>query len=122
MFKDHFVAILSGVAATFPMHLWDRLLPQAEMALNLLRQSRVAPKVSAYAYLNGPHDYNRMPLAPLGCEVQVHDKSMRRKSWDPHSGDGWSIDTSSEQYRCFRVYHKESRAEKVSDTVYFKHK
>ena len=28
----------------------------------------------------------------------------------------------SEHYCCFSVYHKESRAEQVSDTVYFKHK
>ncbi|KAL7478346.1 LOW QUALITY PROTEIN: hypothetical protein ACHAW6_006995, partial [Cyclotella cf. meneghiniana] len=69
-FKDHFVAILSGVDESFPMHLWDRLLPQAEMTLNLLRQSNVAPKVSAYAYMNGPYDFNKMPLAPMGCAVQ----------------------------------------------------
>ncbi|KAL7476583.1 hypothetical protein ACHAW6_002434 [Cyclotella cf. meneghiniana] len=37
-FKDHFVAILSGVDDSFPMHLWDRLLPQAELMVNLLRQ------------------------------------------------------------------------------------
>ncbi|KAL7490234.1 hypothetical protein ACHAW6_015984 [Cyclotella cf. meneghiniana] len=122
MIKDHFIAILSRVALTFPMHLWDRLLPQAEMTLNLLRQSKVAPKVSACAYLNGPHDYNWMPLAPLGREVQVHDKPMRRKSWDPYSSNGWYIGTSSEHYYCFRVYHKESRAEQVPDTVYFKHR
>jgi hypothetical protein len=28
-FKEHFVAGLSSVEPSFPMHLWDRLLPQA---------------------------------------------------------------------------------------------
>jgi hypothetical protein len=28
-FKEHFVAGLSSVDPSFPMHLWDRLLPQA---------------------------------------------------------------------------------------------
>jgi hypothetical protein len=28
-FKEHFVAGLSSVDLNFPMHLWDRLLPQA---------------------------------------------------------------------------------------------
>jgi hypothetical protein len=28
-FKEHFVAGLSSVEPYFPMHLWDRLLPQA---------------------------------------------------------------------------------------------
>ncbi|KAL7483250.1 hypothetical protein ACHAW6_012033 [Cyclotella cf. meneghiniana] len=103
------------------MHLWDRLVPQAEMMLNLLRQSKVAPKVSAYAYLNGLHDYN-LPLAPLGCVVQVHDKPGKCKSWDMHSCDGWYIGTSDEHYQCFRIFRKDTRAEMVSDTVYFKQK
>ena len=44
MFKDHFVMILSGVDASFPMNLWDQLLPQGEMMVNLLRQANVAQK------------------------------------------------------------------------------
>ena len=38
-FKDHFLAILAGVDATFPPYLWDLFLPQAELTLNLLWQS-----------------------------------------------------------------------------------
>jgi hypothetical protein len=30
-FKEHFVAGLASVDTTFPLHLWDRLLPQAEI-------------------------------------------------------------------------------------------
>ena len=121
-FKAHFVAILNGVDQSLPLNLWDRILPQAEKTLNLLRQSKVAPKVSAYAYLYGPHDYNRMPLAPLGCAVQMHNKPQKRTSWGNHAMDGWYIGTSDEHYRCFRIYHKETRAERTSDTVFFKHK
>ncbi|KAL7478494.1 hypothetical protein ACHAW6_004254 [Cyclotella cf. meneghiniana] len=89
------------------MHLWDRLIPQAEMTLNLLKQSNVAPKVSAYAYMNGPHDFNRMPLASMGCSIQVHDKPNRRKSWDAHSSNNWYLGMSNEHYQCFRIYKKE---------------
>jgi hypothetical protein len=42
-FKELFVAGLSSVDPSFPMHLWDRLLPQAEITLNLLRTSRLHP-------------------------------------------------------------------------------
>jgi hypothetical protein len=35
-FKEHFVAGISSVDPSFPMHLWDRLLPHAEITLNLL--------------------------------------------------------------------------------------
>jgi hypothetical protein len=42
-FKEHFVAGLSLVDPNFPLHLWDRLLQQAEIALNLLQTSRLHP-------------------------------------------------------------------------------
>eukprot|EP00804_Cyclotella_cryptica_P017378 CCRYP_020245-RA/>CCRYP_020245-RA protein AED:0.38 eAED:0.38 QI:0/-1/0/1/-1/1/1/0/351 len=64
-FKSHFLSVLAGVADDFPLELWDKLLPQTEITLNLLRQSNATPTVSAYAHLNGPFDYNRMPLAPM---------------------------------------------------------
>jgi hypothetical protein len=121
-FKDHFVAILSGVDNSFPMHLWDRLLPQAEHTLLLLRQANVAPKVSAYAYMYGHHDYNAMPLAPMGCAVKMHEKPSARKTWSKHTVDGWYIGTSREHYRCFNIWTKETRTTRVSDTVFFKHK
>jgi hypothetical protein len=62
-FKNHFVAILCATDKQFPLHLWDRLIPQAVLTLNLLRQSRVSPKISAHAQLQGPFDYNTTPLA-----------------------------------------------------------
>jgi hypothetical protein len=52
--KDHFVSILSGMDDSFPRNMWDLLLPQAEMTLNMLRQSNMTPTVSAYAHLHIP--------------------------------------------------------------------
>jgi hypothetical protein len=49
-FKEHFVAGLSSVDPSFPMNLWDRLLPQVEITLNLLRTSRLHPQLSAAAH------------------------------------------------------------------------
>ena len=36
-FKAHFLSILADVAPDFPRNLWDFLLPQTELTLNLLR-------------------------------------------------------------------------------------
>ncbi len=74
---NHFKSILAGVDDNFLMHLWDRLLPQTILTLNLLQQSNVAPTVSAYQYVHGPFDYNKMPFAPMGCAVQLHERSQR---------------------------------------------
>jgi hypothetical protein len=35
-FKHHFKAIIVGLDNNFPMNLWDRLLPQSVLTLNLL--------------------------------------------------------------------------------------
>jgi hypothetical protein len=43
-FKYHLIAGLCSTDKSFPMHLWDRLLPQAVITLNMLRTSRINPK------------------------------------------------------------------------------
>ena len=53
-FKSHFLSVLVGVADDFPIQLWDQLLPQADITINLLRQSNTTPTVSAYAQLSKP--------------------------------------------------------------------
>jgi hypothetical protein len=97
-FKNHFLSIIASVADDFPLKLWEKLLPQAEITINLLLQSNDTPTVSAYAHLNGPFDYNKMPLAPMGCNVQVHKKSNSCSTLAFHSIDGWYLSTSPERY------------------------
>ena len=121
-FKAHFLSVLAGTAESFPPSLWDRLLPQTEITLNLLRQSNATPTVSAYAHLCGPFDYNKMPLAPMGCEVQVHEKTDKRGTWSYHSVDGWYLNTSPEHYRVHNCHIKSTKQERLTDTVQFKHK
>jgi uncharacterized protein YgfB (UPF0149 family) len=42
-FKNHFLAGLATCDPQFPLREWDRLLPQAELTLNLLRNARLNP-------------------------------------------------------------------------------
>eukprot|EP00804_Cyclotella_cryptica_P029656 CCRYP_019045-RA/>CCRYP_019045-RA protein AED:0.39 eAED:0.39 QI:0/-1/0/1/-1/1/1/0/453 len=108
-FKGHFISVLAGVADGFPINQWDELLPQTILTLNLLWQSNVAPNISAWAYHHGSFDYNRMPIAPMGCEVQFHIKPTRRKTFGEHSGDGFYLRTSVEHYRTHIVFVKKTR-------------
>jgi hypothetical protein len=61
-FKEHFVSGLASVDPNFPLHLWDHLLPQAEMTLNLLRKSRQHPQLSATAHYHGMIDCKKLLL------------------------------------------------------------
>ena len=90
-FKSHFKAGLASLDPNFPIREWDRLLPQAEMTLNLLRSSRLNPKLSAHAFLFGQLDYNKTPIVPPGTKVLVHKKTKDRGTWAPNGDDGWTI-------------------------------
>jgi hypothetical protein len=81
-FKDHFLSLLASVDASFPPYLWDLLLPQAELTLNLLRQSGLNPWISAWEFFHGPFDFNKTPLGPVGCRVLIHAKPVTRCLWD----------------------------------------
>jgi hypothetical protein len=83
-FKEHFVAGLSSVDPTFPLHLWDRLLPQAEITLNILRTPRLHPQRSAAAHFHGLVDYNKTAFAPPGCKIIAHEKPGKRRTWASH--------------------------------------
>ena len=120
-FKHHFISILSGVDDKFPLSMWCALIEQAELTVNLLRQSSVVPKISAFAHVHGQHDYMKKPFAPIGCAVQVHVKPTNRRTWDTHTEAGYNLGTSMEHHRCFKIYVTKTRATRVSDTVFFKH-
>ena len=72
-FKENFIAIFSGTDPTFPINMWDKLLPQAIMTLNLLRMSRINPQLSTYAQLWGSFNYNKTPITPMGTKLLIHE-------------------------------------------------
>ena len=121
-FKDHFISILCGADKMFPLHLWDRLLRQAEHTLNMLRPSRMTPTISAYTYLWKQHDYNANPFAPLGCRVKAHLVPSIRESWAPHTASGFYIGNARDHYLCHEIYITDTRHARVCNTVFFKHK
>ncbi|KAL7485757.1 hypothetical protein ACHAW6_011365 [Cyclotella cf. meneghiniana] len=86
------------------MNLWDRLLPQTEITLNLLCQSTAMPTVSAYAHLAGPFDYNKMTLAQMGCEVLMHEMTDKEAC-------GLTIVSMDEHYLVHNCHNKATKKE-----------
>jgi hypothetical protein len=118
-FKYHMKAGLASVDPDFPVAQWDRLLDQAEITLNLLRNSKCNPALSAYSYLFGPFDFNRTPMAPPGTKVVVHLKQSQRDSWGPNGEVGFYVGPSLEHYRCMKVYFNKTRTVRDVDTLTF---
>ena len=116
-FKNNFLSCLATCNKNFPIKEWDRLLPQSVMTLNMLRNTRINPALSAYTYLFGQHDFSKHPLAPFGSKVMIHNKKNSRGSWEYHADEGCYIRPSMEHYRCFKCYNPATRQELVTDTV-----
>jgi len=110
-FKAHFLSVLAGVADDFPPRLWDCLLPQTKITINLIQQCNATPNVSAYAHLSGLFDCNKMPLAHMGCEAQVHEKTNKCGTWAYHSVDGWYLFTSPKHYPTHNCHIKHIKSE-----------
>ena len=77
-FKDAFIAALATTDSNFPLQLWDKITPQVQNTLNMMRASRINQTISAYKQLNGPYDWNRYPLAPLGCKAVIYKDDNTR--------------------------------------------
>jgi hypothetical protein len=92
-FKNHFNAGLCSTDKNFPLHLWDQLVPQAKLTLNMMRGSWLNPKVSAHTQLNGHFDFNETRIAPPGIQVLAHVKPAKRTTWSPHAEDGWCMES-----------------------------
>lgn len=121
-FKNHFLAVLSSTNPNFPINQWDGLLPQAVITLNLLRNPRINPCLSAHAYINGVYDFNATPIAHPGTLLLAHEKPNQRPSWAVHGIEAWYVGPSLDHYRCISAYVPSTQQLRVCDTVqYFPH-
>jgi hypothetical protein len=99
------------------MHLWDLTIPQAEITLNLLRGSRINPRLSAYEQLHGHFDFNATPIAPPGVKVLAHARAGERDTWNTHAFEAWYVGPALEHYHCFQVWAVKSRHKRIVNQV-----
>ena len=116
-FKDAFIATLATTDRDFPLQLWDKLAPQVQDTLNLLRASRINPSISAYEALNGPYNWDRYPLAPPGCKAVIYEAPAVRGSWASRGTDAWYLGPSIDHYRCNLYFVPETRAYRISGSA-----
>jgi hypothetical protein len=110
---------LASVDPYFPLHLWDRLLPQAELILNLLRTSRQHPQLSAAAHFYGMVDYNKTAFALPGCKIIAHETPARLRTWAPHGRHGYSLGPAMHHYICQNIYISATACKRIVETLQF---
>ena len=117
--KNHFKAGLASTDPKFPLTEWDRLIPQANITLNLLRTARANPTQSAYAYVYGNFNFMATPLAPPGTKVIVHVDPSIRGTWELNGDQGWYVGPALNHYRCVTCYFPRTRTTRICETVTF---
>ena len=115
--KNHFLATLAGIDPECPLSLWENFIEQAELTLNLMRESPASPTMSAFESLCGKFDVNATPIAPLGMKVLVHDTPENRGTWQAHGKPGFYTGRALLHYRCHTVWMIASRATRISDCL-----
>ena len=116
--KNHLLAGWASFDPDYPMRIWNETMEHAELSLNLLRGSRINPKLSAWEQINGRYDFNKTPIAPPGTKVLAHLKpTTQRKSWDMHAIDAWYTGPAMESYRCHKVWNPKTRKQRIVDTL-----
>jgi hypothetical protein len=113
-FKDAFIAALATTDRDFPLQLWDKLAPQVQDTLNLLRASRINPNILAYEALNGRYNWDRYPLAPPSCKAVIYEAPAVRGLWALQGTDAWYLGPSTDHYRCNLYFVPETRAYRIS--------
>jgi hypothetical protein len=83
----------------------------------MMHASRVDPTISAYEALNGPYDWNRYPLALLGCKAVVYKDGDSRGSWASRGVDRWYLGPSKDYYRCDLYFIQETIAYQTSEST-----
>ncbi len=69
----------------------------------------------------GPFDFNKTPLGPVGCRVLIHAKPATRRSWGFCAKNGFYIGPAMDSYRCFKLANADTKSQVISDTVEFRH-
>ena len=121
-FKAHFLSILAGVNPDSPQYMWDNLLVQTELKINILRQATLIPRISPWEYYNGAFDYSATTLGTLGCKIMIHNTSNKKKYWDQRGREGFSVGPALQHYRRIQAIDGKIKALIITDTAEYLHR
>ena len=90
-FKNHTILGICICDEAFPSILWCKLIEKLQDTLNMIRTSKVHPKLPALHVLEGQHDFNRVPFGPPGTRGTIFNPPETRGSYGPRALDCWYI-------------------------------
>ena len=101
-FKNNFIVGQCTIYKDLYFQLWDRLLQQETISLNLLSKSRIRPRLSAYTHIFGEFYYNRTTLCPPETRLVIHNRQKYITLWAPHIEHVWYIGPDMGRFQTFK--------------------
>ena len=120
-YKSYVKSTMAYLPPTFPIAYWCRLLLQIDFSVNIVRKCRQNPLLSAWAAIEGEFHFNATPIAPPGSEMLMHENPNRGRTFVFNAKKAWYIAPCFQHYRKFKGIMASTGAERISDTVQFKH-
>ena len=118
--KCHFTATRAGTPSSFRMANWCKMTEQCDITLNMMRPCTTNPLLSAFEAMEGMYSFDATPMAPVGTEMLMHLKPIRRGTWDYHAIKAWYFAPALNHYRVVKGV-LESGATRLTDTWKFSH-
>ena len=91
------------------------MLEQADITLNMIRPCTLNPHLSAFEAMEGMYSFDATPMAPIGTEMLMHLKPIRRNTWAYHALKSWYIAPALKHYRVIKGI-TDSGAVRLTDT------
>jgi hypothetical protein len=80
-----------------------------------MQASRIDPIMLVCEAIQGPYNWNRFPIAPLGCKVSPNAHGL----WGSRGTDTWYLGPSLDHYQCNHYFVPETRAYQISGLTHF---
>ena len=120
-YKSFIKSTIALLPPMFPIALWCKLLPQIDLSINIVRNCRQNPLLSAWAAIEGKYHFESTPIAPAGSEMLMHENPGSRRTFGYNTKKAWYIAPCLRHYRTFKGIMASTGAERIYDTVKFKH-
>ena len=69
--------------------------------------------------VHGKRNFNKNPLAPVGCKIIIHNRTNECPLWSNHGSRGFYVGTAIKHYRNYVCFTSELKALRISITIDF---
>ena len=88
----------------------------------MLRPCTIKPENSAHSIFWGififrPHDFNKVPFAPLGSKVMMHEGEYIQGTWMDCGIKGFFIRPAHEHYRCYQYLNPATNGVRTTNSI-----